>query len=146
MTAEQGGAPLERRKLIYAGAVAVLLFMAFWGIIVFKGATTGVKADSKAKELRTELANAGLPTPSVSTLADTFGTDGGMVCQDPMTALGKARYKSGLVNGASGPGSRPIIADRDVVQGEVLVIGTYCPDQLGAFTKQIKQMKFEDTT
>ena len=49
------------------------------------------------------------------------------------SALSRATLLAQLTNGASGPGIRPVIADSRVVQGELLVIKVYCPDELEEF-------------
>jgi len=49
-------------------------------------------------------------------------------------------------NGAAGPGVRPIIADNLLVQGELAVIKTYCPEELPEFTKTAEQFKTADLT
>ena len=57
-----------------------------------------------------------------------LGDDGGAICQDPNAALSRAALLDRLMNGAAGPGMRPVIADNRAVKGELLVIQIYCPD------------------
>lgn len=139
------GAPPFQRKMIYIGAVVLLIALALWGLFAFTGIHRDASAGRKAGRLATQLKNAGLPVPSTKTLKNTFGDNGGTVCQNRGRALNKARLQAGLSNGATGPGSRPVIADRDIVKAEGLVIATYCPDRLGEFTKQINDLKFGGT-
>lgn len=140
------GAPPTLRRFIYAGAVIILIALLIWGLFAFDGIKDDREAHAKAEKLAGELGDAGLPAPSASSIADTLGTDGGFVCADPDSALAKARYRAGQTNGASGPGSRPVISDEDAAQAETLVISVYCPDKLGSFTKQVRQHKYDNTT
>ena len=49
-----------------------------------------------------------------------------------------------LVNGAGGPGQRPVLADRKALQGEALIIQTYCPEELPAFTEYVANLDLSD--
>ena len=62
-----------------------------------------------------------------------LGDDGGAVCSNPNNALTRAALAAQLVNGAGGPGTRPVIADTRFLQGELAIISVYCPDQLDDF-------------
>ena len=44
----------------------------------------------------------------------------------------------------SGSGQRPVIADNKVVQGQLLAIMTYCPDELQQFTDFVNSLKYAD--
>ncbi|MBF6332638.1 hypothetical protein [Nocardia transvalensis] len=46
----------------------------------------------------------------------------------------------------SGPGSRPVIADSDVIMGTEPAIETYCPDNLSAYLRQVDKLKLGETT
>jgi hypothetical protein len=63
-------------------------------------------------------------------IVDVFGDDGGATCAKPNSALKRGLLLGELTNGAAGPGARPIIADNRVVQGQLLVMKVYCPDEL----------------
>ncbi|MFE3758319.1 hypothetical protein ACFXO9_28795 [Nocardia tengchongensis] len=120
MTDELGGfegAPERTRRLVYI-AVAVVL---------------------------AAVAVAGLAAPDPTTIADSLGADGGLVCQDPSSPLIKARYRASISNGATGPGSRPVIADDDVLKATALAIATYCPDELASYLKNVGDLKTGDT-
>ena len=49
-----------------------------------------------------------------------------------------------LYNGADFVGRRPVIADRRVVQGGLLVLQTYCPDEFTKFREEIDDLEFDD--
>jgi hypothetical protein len=39
-----------------------------------------------------------------------------------------------------------VIIDKQVLQGEALILKTDCPDELHAYQDRIDQLKFDDTT
>ena len=63
-------------------------------------------------------------------LVRSLGTDGGAVCDNPASALGKATLLDQITNGADFVGRRPVIVDRRILRGEALILQTYCPDKL----------------
>ncbi|MGW4353264.1 hypothetical protein ACWELJ_14405 [Nocardia sp. NPDC004582] len=149
MTEELGGfegAPERTRRLVYIAVAAVLVAVAVAGVIMFQQTRTrDDDAMSKARELSSRLEAAGLAAPDPTTIADSLGKDGGLVCQDPSSPLIKARYRASISNGAAGPGSRPVIADDEVLKATALAITTYCPDRLAAYLKSVGDLKTGDT-
>ena len=73
-----------------------------------------------------------------------LGDDGGATCADPNDALSRAVLFTQLANGAAGPGARPVIADSRVVQGQLLIIQIYCPDELEDFQEFVDDLKTDD--
>ena len=73
-----------------------------------------------------------------------LGTNGGAVCLDPGNALRRGILHSQLVNGAAGPGTRPVIADSRVVQGQKIIMEIYCPDTLAAFQQVVADLRFAE--
>lgn len=144
-SADQGGASPRKRRLVFLVTGIVVLALAIWGAVVFNEVKQDRQARNRADQLIDSLRDADLPTPSKESIVDTFGRDGGMVCENPTSDHALARYNAMLSNGASGPGNRPIIADKQAVEAEALVIGTYCPDQLAKFTKHVDGLTFKDT-
>jgi hypothetical protein len=74
----------------------------------------------------------------------TFGTDGGAVCDNPGESLGKAVLFDQFANGASQVGRRPVIVDRRLLQGQILILETYCPDELEDFREDFDDLKTDD--
>jgi hypothetical protein len=74
----------------------------------------------------------------------SLGSDGGAVCDNPATALGKATLADTITNGADFVGRRPVIIDRRILQGEKLILETYCPDKLQAYRDQIDDFKTDN--
>jgi hypothetical protein len=147
MTAAEGGAGQSTRKWIYLGTLAVVIGLAVWGGFVFHWNSVSAEASNKAAQLKTRLENAGLPAPDTKVIADSLGTTGGIVCQNPSDPLVKANYQAAISNGASGPGNRPVIGDSDVAEAVSLTIATYCPDHLGSWIKHVRDdLKLENTT
>jgi hypothetical protein len=74
-----------------------------------------------------------------------LGDDGGALCDDPAGGLRKGILLSQIVNGAAGPGLRPVVADRRIVQGQLLVLKIYCPDKLPTFQELVNDLKLDET-
>ncbi|GAB2528651.1 hypothetical protein [Nocardia heshunensis] len=135
------GAPERARRLVYISVAVVLVALAVGGAIIFKRDHSSDEALRKAQVLQSRLVAAGFDAPDPQVIADSLGEDGGLVCSDPSSPLIKARYNEAISNGASGPGSRPVIADTDVFTATSLAIETYCPDKLAAYLETTGHLK-----
>ena len=138
-TPEENQSPRER-SWIYFAACAVLAVMALWGIFAFSSARETQRAQEKADELIAALQDAGARTPDQDQVVRVLGDDGGATCANPNKALSRATLLSLLTNGAAGPGVRPVIADSRAVQGQLLIMKTYCPDELEDFQKFVEDL------
>jgi hypothetical protein len=124
----------------------VLLLLCVVGLITYSGNKQTAEAQQKAQELTQKLESAGLRAPaSQDIFIRSFGTDGGNVCDNPGNALGRATLFSLFTNGASHVGQRPVIVDRRLIQGQLLIMETYCPDKLQDFREEVEDLKFDDT-
>jgi hypothetical protein len=135
-------APTRRATYIVIGGV--LLVLGIVALIAFNANNQTQAAEEKADQLIATLGQAGLRAPPKDQVVRVLGDDGGVVCADPTLALKKAIMFGLATNGAAGPGVRPIIADNLLVQGELAVIKTYCPQELPEFTKTADQFKTAD--
>ncbi len=132
------------RIVVYVLIGVVFVLLAVVGAIVFDSGSdeAGAEADDKANQLIAALAEAGVENvPSHDQVVNTLGTDGGAVCASPDSELSQATYYSQLVNGAAGPGVRPVIIDERVVRGQVLIMSIYCPDRLDAVRAWLDDLK-----
>jgi Tfp pilus assembly protein FimT len=118
--------------------------MVIWGIFAFSSARETRRAQDKADELIAALQDAGARTPDQDQVVRVLGDDGGATCANPNKALSRATLFSLLTNGATGPGARPVIADSRVVQGQLLIMQTYCPEELEDFQKFVDDLKTDD--
>jgi hypothetical protein len=126
------------------GAVVVVLMVI--GVITYSSGKDDRVAKQKAEQLTQKLTDAGLPVPeNQDVITSTLGTDGGAVCDNPLSALGKASLFNQLTNGAAFVGQRPIIADKHVLQGEALILQTYCPDKFEKYQDKINDLKTDNT-
>ncbi|MBB5913178.1 hypothetical protein BJY24_002045 [Nocardia transvalensis] len=141
-TAEQ----TRHRRIVNAVVAGVLVLIAVIGLLVFEQTKQDSRTEQLAQQLHDRLVAAGLPAPDTDVIGDSLGSDGGLICQDPTSPLIAARYRSSITNGASGPGSRPVIADRDTIAATELAIDTYCPDHLRAYLERMSDLKLGDTT
>ena len=124
---------------------AVLLLLVVIGLFTYSSHERTAEAEQKAAALTQKLEAAGLSAPeSDDVFIRTFGTDGGAVCDNPGDSLGKATLFSLFTNGASHVGQRPVIVDRRLIQGQILIMETYCPDELDKFRDEVEDLKFDD--
>jgi hypothetical protein len=135
----------QERRTLYIVLAVVFGLLVVVGLIAFRSAKSTAEAEEKAAQLITELENAGARAPSQEAIVRLLGDDGGFVCQDPNSALAKASRLAALANGAGGPGARATIADSRAVQGELLVIKVYCPDELAEFQEFVDGLKLESS-
>jgi hypothetical protein len=125
------------------GATVVLLMVV--GLFTYSAKERDEEAQALAAELTQKFEAAGLPTPQdQDILVRTLGNDGGAVCDNPADALGRALLLDQLSNGASFVGRRPVIADRRAVQGQALIMETYCPGELEEFRQNFDDLKYDD--
>ena len=136
--------PRRERRWIYLGACVVLAAMVLWAVLAFGTARETARASEKADELIAALEELGARTPDKDQVVRVLGDDGGATCTDPTEALSRATLLAQLANGAGGPGSRPVIADSRVVQGQLLIIEIYCPDELADFQEFVDGLKTDD--
>ena len=134
----------RERSWIYFAACAILAVMVIWGIFAFSSARETRRAQDKADQLIAALQDAGARTPDQDQVVRVLGDDGGATCANPNKALSRATLLSLLTNGATGPGARPVIADSRVVQGQLLIMQTYCPEELEDFQQFVDDLKTDD--
>jgi hypothetical protein len=141
---QQAEADHNHRTLYWTlGAIAVIL--AIIGLFTYNGGPENRQAERKAQELTQKFEQAGLPVPAEQDmLVRLLGDDGGAVCANPLNALGKANLLDQLTNGAN-VGRRPVIIDRRVLQGELLILQTYCPDKAQDYQDKIDDLKTDST-
>jgi hypothetical protein len=135
----------RNRFVLYGAAIAVLVVLVVIGVAVRRSSTADRDAERKAEQLVAALSAAGARTPAPAEVARVLGNDGGAVCTAPNEALVKAAALAELANGAGGPGTRPVIADGRLLNGELLVISIYCPDKLPEFQQFVDGLETTDT-
>ena len=135
----------NRERVVYIIAAVFVGLLLVVSLLSYRSAESSQAAEQKANQLIAALQKAGAHPPTQDQIIRVLGDDGGAICDDPSGALRKATLLGQLMNGAAGPGMRPIVADSRVVRGELLVIGIYCPDQLPRFQEFVNNLKFDDT-
>ena len=144
MTVTQKSSTDENRTVyIVAGVVVVALMII--ALLTFRSGKESEQAEQKADQLITALTAAGARAPSQEQVVRLLGDDGGAVCDDPNGSLRKGVLLGQLMNGAAGPGMRPVIADNRVVRGQLLVLQVYCPDELPRFQEFVDRLNLSDT-
>jgi len=124
----------------------VLVVLAIIGLFTYSSNEATAEAQDKAQQLTQSFQQAGLRVPQdQDIIVKSLGSDGGAVCDNPANALGRALLLDQLSNGASQVGRRPVIADRRAVQGQALIMQTYCPDKLPQFREKFDDLKFDNT-
>ena len=133
------------RNVTYGIVVFVILVLVVVGLFAYRGHKDTAEASQKADKLIAAIEKAGYDAPDKDQIVGVLGSDGGALCDDPSAALTRSVLRSMLFNGAAGPGARPIIADRLVVRGQLLVIGIYCPGELAKFQDFVNDLDYDDT-
>ena len=128
----------NRTTYIVAGIAVVALTVI--ALLTFHSGKSSQQADQKATQLIAALTAAGARAPSKEQVVRVLGDDGGAVCDDPNGSLRKGVLLGQLMNGAAGPGMRPIISDNRVVKGQLLVLKIYCPDKLPSFQEFVDSL------
>jgi hypothetical protein len=124
----------------------VLVVLAVIGLITYSGKKSDAQAQQKAQQLTQAFQKAGLPVPQdQDIITRSLGNDGGAVCDNPASALGRATLLDQMTNGADFVGRRPVTVDRTVIQGQALIMQIYCPDKLQEFRDKFNDLKFDDT-
>jgi hypothetical protein len=140
---ESGSRTGSRLNWLVAGVVIVLCVI---GLIAWNSGKNNAEAQQKAQQLTQKFKAAGLPVPAdTDTIVRSLGTDGGAVCDDPASALGKATLADQLTNGADFVGRRPVIIDHRFVLGEALILQTYCPGKAKEYLDQVSDFKTANT-
>jgi Tfp pilus assembly protein FimT len=136
--------PARTRRTTYVVLAVAFLLLLGVALVAFSSNKSTAEAEQKADQFIAELTAAGLRAPSQDQVVRLLGDDGGALCDDPASALNRAAVYGTLVNGAGGPGSRPVIADNNVLKGQLLAIKVYCPDELAEFTELADALKTAD--
>ena len=133
-------------RTIYWILGGVLVVLCVIGLITYSGNKQTKEAQDKAQQLTQKFQAAGLRVPQDQDIfVRSLGTDGGAVCDNPASALGKAALIDTITNGADFVGRRPVIVDRRILQGELLILQTYCPDTAAKYQDLISKFKFANT-
>ncbi|HEX6151314.1 DUF732 domain-containing protein [Nocardioides sp.] len=146
MTSKEGEVRRQDRWTYWV-ALGLLVVLIVIALLTFDRARDTRQASDKADEFIAALEEAGLTAPSKDQITRVLGDDGGALCDDPGGALRRAVANMALVNGASGPGMRPILADTArLLQGQLIAIQVYCPDELEDFQEFVDDLKSENVT
>ena len=145
MSTETEQQPQRERSVIYIITVVVLVALAVIALVTFLSARQEVKAQDKAEQFLASLEENGITTSlTAEQVARVLGDDGGGVCANPNEALSKAVLFDRLANGAAGPGQRPILAEDRLLEGQLLIIETYCPEELEEFQQFVDDLQLTD--
>ncbi|MFJ1708220.1 hypothetical protein [Kitasatospora sp. NPDC088346] len=134
----------SQHRWIYIGAIVVLVAMMIIGLFTYTQQRATNEAHRKATRLNDALVANGFASRNVENIALTLGTDGGVVCNDPNSALKRGLWLVQLANGAGGPGMRPVIVDKQILEAGAEVVKVYCPDRLDDYQKKINDLKTAD--
>ncbi|MEV0768648.1 hypothetical protein [Nocardia salmonicida] len=124
----------RERTVIYSVVAITFAILLIVALIAYSAAASNSRAEAKADQLIAALEQAGVAhPPAQERIVRVLGEDGGAICADPNSALTRATLLSQLANGAGGPGTRPVIVDERVVEGQRLILQIYCPEHLADF-------------
>ncbi|MFC0446558.1 hypothetical protein [Rhodococcus jostii] len=136
--------PENTHWILYSVLAVAFVGLLAWGLVVFNQHKQTAEAVSKATELSEKFEQAALGPVDVDATARVLGTDGAAACTDPGSALKTGVLDQQLVSGAAGPGQRPILATRNLIEGERLVISVYCPEKSAEFESAVADLKLVD--
>jgi hypothetical protein len=137
--------PSRERRIIYVIIAVVLAALAVVALATFRVNRESREATEKADKLIASLEMAGARAPSREAIVGVLGTDGGASCANPNDALARSTLLAQLSNGAGGPGLRPVIAQRRLVEGQLLIMQVYCPDELAKFQQTVDDLNLTTT-
>lgn len=146
MTTVREQSTRRHRFVLYGIVAAALVILLIVALLAWHSARSTRIAQTRADQLIAALRTVGARVPSRDQVVRVLGDDGGAVCADPNGALNKAMLQAQLVNGAGGPGTRPVVANSNAVRGETLVITIYCPDKLAGFQQFVTGLRMNDVT
>ena len=132
------------RVMTYIVAAVIFAVLLVIASLMYQSGSDDREARDKADQLATVLEDAGYPAPDRDAIVDVFGNDGGAVCESPGKSLAKAALHRQISNGATGPGMRPVIADGDVLRGQIEIMQIYCPEDLPDVQGFIEDLKTGD--
>ena len=136
----------EDHSILYWAIGIGVLVLCVIGLITFNAHESTEQAQQKAQELTQKFRAAGLPVPAdQEMIIRQLGDDGGYVCHEPGSALGRGLLYSQIANGASFVGQRPVIGPPQILKGELLILQTYCPDKVPSLRDKIDGLKTDDT-
>ncbi|MFJ5776491.1 hypothetical protein [Streptomyces sp. NPDC093094] len=135
----------SEHKWIYIGAIVVLVALVIIGLVNYSSVRSTNEAAKKANQLADAAEQAGYPRPDTATIERVLGTDGGVVCENPATALRSALWKINVSNGAAFVGQRPVVGDGRALRAEAEILRIYCPDKLDDFQDKFDDLKTDDT-
>ncbi|MFF3624979.1 hypothetical protein [Streptomyces sp. NPDC002467] len=135
----------SEHRWVYIGSIVVLVAMMVIGLFTYKQQKATNEAYEKANQLNDALVAQGFRPRDAGNIADTLGTEGGPVCEDPNSALKRGLWLVQMANGAGGPGMRPVIADGRILRAGLEVVKVYCPEKQDAYQQKIEDLKTADT-
>lgn len=138
--------PHRERTLLYVVIAIVVAALMIIGLFAFSSAKDTRQAEQKADQFIASLGATGARTPDRDQVVRVLGSDGGAVCTNPNKPLSRAILLAQLTNGTGGPGQRPVVVDSKALQGEILIMKTYCPDQLSKFQNFADKLKTANVT
>jgi hypothetical protein len=136
--------PEHNHTVLYVALALAFVALGAWGIAVFEQHKDTEEALEKATALNLLRVDEGLPTLDTESVARVLGTDGAALCDNPGELLEQGALKQQFMNGATGPGMRPILATRNLIEGQRLIIEVYCPDEAADYENAVNDLKLVD--
>ena len=117
-------------RAIYGIVGGILVVLLIVMMITYNYNKSNEEALAKAQQLITAFDEAGLRSPrDANEVARVLGTDGGAVCASVRDGVALGIAKLNLSVGGAFY-TRPIIADRRLATGLLIVVQTYCPEKI----------------
>ena len=134
----------RERSWIYVVAVIILGGTLLAALLVFSEVRETTRSQEKADELIAAIEQSGAPAPDREVVIRLFRHAGGPTGDERHGAPRRVTVAALRHSGAAGPGSRPIIADSRLFQGQLLVMEVYCPEELDDFRSWAEDLATDD--
>jgi type II secretory pathway pseudopilin PulG len=129
-------------RAIYGIVGGILVVLLIVMLITYNYNKSNEEALAKAQQLITAFEEAGLRSPrDANEVARVFGTDGGAVCAAVRDGVALGIAKLNLSVGGAFY-TRPIIADRRLATGLLIVVQTYCPEKIPDAEQFVNSQRF----
>ena len=133
---------MNTNRILYMIVGGVLFVLLIVMLVTWTYNRSNQEALAKANQLITAFDKAGLTAPNdPARVASVLGTDGGTVCGSVGSGVGRGIAKLNLMVGGNFA-TRPIINERRIGTGLLLIVQTYCPDKLPETQQFIDNLHF----
>ena len=132
----------HNNRSLYAIISVLVIALIVVTVVAFPRPTNNAAATAKAVQLEALLKKEGLPVPSsLSEISNSLGTTAAGVCDTSGYNLTDAIFNQQFSVGAAAGRTLPV--ETEVLNGQLAILQTYCPNRVAAFTEHFKAYKLD---